>query len=258
MANGDRTLEDRIATGEVEGTGSAISIFCGFEPRRITLLNIDGGVTAEWFKNMPNASLLKSKVSIAAAENIDVTDNDNAASAGVAVYAATNNGVDAHLEFVSPTDADGTCTLNDGGSTLFLKDNDGAAGGTQVYFDEDGTNADERLLINSPTGSDMFVRLPSGKVIRLNHDASASSNGVALYFDEDASNSYERLLFVSPTDTDGTGATDDTVLNADTNSNTNLQYSSSNGITPTLEGFSIGTDTDINVSAETIHWVAHR
>lgn len=39
---------------------------------------------------------------------------------------------------------------------------------------------------------------------------------------------------------------------------TNLSYISSNGITVGSGGFTIGTDTDVNVSAETIHWEARR
>lgn len=143
------------------------------------------------------------------AESILITDADGAAAAGVVVYAHTSDGVTAHLEFVSPTNANGTCTLTNGGSTLYIKDSDAAAGGVQVYFDEDGTNADERLLIVSPTGADLLVPLANGTVIRLNHDADAATKGVAVYFDEDAANAYERLLFVSPTDEDGTGSTDD-------------------------------------------------
>lgn len=152
-----------------------------------------------------------------AAEDIDIVDADAAASNGVAVYAHTLDGINANLQFVSPTNADGTGTLSNGGSTYFIFDADGAAtDGVQVYFDEDGTNADERLLIVSPSGQDLFLELADQKQIRLKHDASAATNGVAIYFDEDATNSYERLEFVSPTDTDGTGATDDaSVLNAD-------------------------------------------
>lgn len=39
---------------------------------------------------------------------------------------------------------------------------------------------------------------------------------------------------------------------------TNLSYISSNGITVGSGGFTIGADTDVNVSAETIHWEARR
>ena len=142
-------------------------------------------------------------------ENINITDSDTAASAGVAVYVHTKDGEDAWLEFVSPTNADGTGTLNDGGSSYFIFDSNAAAtDGIPVYFDEDGTNANERLLIVSPTGEDLFLTLENGKKIRLTHDADAASNGIQVYFDEDGSNAYERLLFVSPSDADGTAQTE--------------------------------------------------
>lgn len=153
----------------------------------------------------------------AAASDVDVVDDDSAASAGVAVYLHVDEVLEqgsyiGHLEFVSPTNADGTGTINNGGPQFRIQDDDNAAtGGLQVYFDEDGTNADERFLANITQANDVFIMLSNGEMLRINHDASASSNGVAVYFDEDGSNSYERLRFVSPTDTDGTGATDDTV-----------------------------------------------
>jgi hypothetical protein len=31
----------------------------------------------------------------------------------------------------------------------------------------------------------------------------------------------------------------------------------SNGITPLADGFQVGTDADLNTSAEIVHWVAH-
>jgi len=140
------------------------------------------------------------------AETVAITDADGAAAAGVAIYAHTYDGVTAHLQFVSPTNANGTCTLNEGGSTLFLRDADGAAGGVQVYFDE----AWNELQVVSPTGADLLLPLANGTLLPLYHNADAASEGVAVYFDEDATNAYERLLFVSPTDLDGTTETETT------------------------------------------------
>lgn len=37
---------------------------------------------------------------------------------------------------------------------------------------------------------------------------------------------------------------------------TDISLITSNGITPTFNGFTIGADTDVNVSAQTINWVA--
>lgn len=146
-------------------------------------------------------------------EAVNVYDLDAAASTGVAVYMHSTNGVDAWLEFVSPTNADGQGTLADGGSSYFIFDSDAAAtDGLAIYFDEDATNVNERFLIVSPSGRDLKVKIDGETELTLKHDASAASNGVQVYFDEDGTNSYERLMFVSPTDADGTGKTgDDTV-----------------------------------------------
>lgn len=39
---------------------------------------------------------------------------------------------------------------------------------------------------------------------------------------------------------------------------TDVSLITSNGITPLNNGFTIGADTDLNVSGETIHWVAYQ
>lgn len=146
-------------------------------------------------------------------EAIKITDSDTAASAGVAVYVHSKDGVNAWLEFVSPTNADGAGTLASGGSIFFVFDADGAAtDGVALYFDEDATIASERLMIVSPSAQDLRVELENGKVITIKHNADAATDGVAVYLDEDAANSYDRLLFVSPTNADGVGDTDNDVV----------------------------------------------
>ena len=42
----------RIRTGTVEGTGSALSIECGFIPQRVELVNIDGDALCIWTSDM--------------------------------------------------------------------------------------------------------------------------------------------------------------------------------------------------------------
>jgi len=39
---------------------------------------------------------------------------------------------------------------------------------------------------------------------------------------------------------------------------TDISYIASGGVTVNSVGFQIGTDADLNVSAETIHWIAYR
>lgn len=137
-------------------------------------------------------------------------DDDNAATAGVAVYVHVDEVLEqgtalAHLEFVSPTNADGTGTLSNGGATYFIQDDDLAAtGGVALYIDEDATLG-SRLLAN--TGRDCFVMVGDGEFIKITHNATPGTPGVQVYFDEDAANAYERLLFVSPTNANGAAVT---------------------------------------------------
>lgn len=144
-------------------------------------------------------------------QSVNVEDDDNAATAGVALYVHVDETLEqgtplAHLEFVSPTNADGTGTIASGGATYYVQDDDAAAtGGVALYFDEDAANPDERFLAN--TGRDCYVMLSNGELLKVKHNATPGTPGVQVYFDEDAANSYQRMRFVSPTNTDGTGRT---------------------------------------------------
>lgn len=50
---------NEIAIGTVEGTGSAINIQCGFQPKAVLLFNIDGLAKLEWTENMGAGKGLK-------------------------------------------------------------------------------------------------------------------------------------------------------------------------------------------------------
>lgn len=147
-------------------------------------------------------------------------DADGAAAAGVSVYVHVDEVLEqgtqlAHLEFVSPTNADGTGTTISGGQTYYIQDDDNAAtGGFALYYDEDATLG-SRLLAN--TGRDCWVIIGGGRAIKVTHNATPATPGVLVYFDEDAANSYDRLQFVSPTDTNGTETS-----SSEVNSTTNL------------------------------------
>ncbi len=155
------------------------------------------------------ASIKAYQASAQVSETVTVTDDNTAATNGVAVYVHTDNGVGAHLEFVSPTSADGTGTLATSGNAYFIShDATNAALGKALYFDEDATNEDSRFLVVSPSGQDLHFSVGGGKTIKFKHDASAASNGVQVYFDEDATPVTARLRFVSPTNVNGSGATD--------------------------------------------------
>ena len=148
-----------------------------------------------------------------------IKDDDNAATAGVAVYVHVDEVLEqgsalAHLEFVSPTNADGTGTLVNGGPTYYIQDDDNAAtGGVALYLDEDATPG-SRLLAN--VGRDCFVQVGNGNYVKVTHNATPATPGKQVYFDEDAANTYDRLRFVSPTNADGSETSSGEVVNATT------------------------------------------
>lgn len=39
---------------------------------------------------------------------------------------------------------------------------------------------------------------------------------------------------------------------------TDISFVTSDGITPLSDGFTLGADSDLNASGETVHWVAHQ
>lgn len=126
-----------------------------------------------------------------------IHDDDTAASTGVAVYVVVDE-INfhptyqlGHLEFVSPTDANGTCTVATGAETLTLYDDDDAAiNGVVVRAVAAGAGL-EATVGNT---KDIVVATSSGKFIHINHATTGSTPTV--YFDEDASNTYERLMAV--------------------------------------------------------------
>jgi hypothetical protein len=148
---------------------------------------------------------------ISTTEAITLTDSNTAETDGVQVYVHTKDGKTAWLEFVSPTDADATGTLSNGGSDYFIFDSDSAAtDGVELYFDEDATVVDERLMCVSPSNNDLYVPISgTNKFIKIKDNDTAATDGVGVFCDENASNTYGRLLYISPTNTDGTGSTDD-------------------------------------------------
>ena len=73
-------MKGHVATGTVEGTGSAINIELGFTPSAVRIDNIDGDAILFWNNAMPAASGMKT---IAAGTTAHVTTN------GVSEYAGS-------------------------------------------------------------------------------------------------------------------------------------------------------------------------
>lgn len=149
-----------------------------------------------------------------------IDDDDDAASNGVAVYVhvATQTAdvgrqvgpstpVEGWLEFVSPTNADGSFTLSNGDVIPVFDDDNASSSGVQVYVDEDEATVSPIQANIATLLRDVIVRTRGGAYVLISHDASAASNGVALYFDEDAADA-SKLQFVSPTNANATVTVD--------------------------------------------------
>ncbi len=124
-----------------------------------------------------------------------VKDDDNASSLGVLVYLVIDDveylpGFNlGHLEFVSPTNAHGTCTIKSGGATLLLEDDDAAASnGTLLKAQAAGAG----LISDAAGGNRTLVPVSNGKYLDVEDGTGGSP--VQVYFDEDSSNTYERLV----------------------------------------------------------------
>lgn len=153
--------------------------------------------------------------------NINITDDDSAATNGVLVYLdedAVETGV-GKLYFVSPTNTNAIlriATIDGHQHDLTIYDDDDAATlGVAVYLDEDGSEETERLLFISPTGTDCIVQTNGYRkhshFVKFVDDDSAASNGLAIYCDEDQAVKTARLRFDSPSDIDRTAELVNTV-----------------------------------------------
>ena len=123
-----------------------------------------------------------------------VKDSDTAATEGVALYVVVDDPNWSgtyqlgHFEFVSPTNANGTCTIANGADTLTLFDDDAAAtNGVAVRAVAAGAG----LEATTAAAKDILVPTSTGKYIHVNHATTGSTP--ELYFDEDAANTYERI-----------------------------------------------------------------
>ena len=125
---------------------------------------------------------------------VEIVDNAGGSS-GVDVYVVVDDlsfhpsYTLGHLEFVSPTNADGSGTIASGAATYHVRDDDDAAtNGTIVR----AVAADAGLETTAAAAKDIVVPLSDGSFIHINHATTGSTPD--LVFDEDAGNSYERLL----------------------------------------------------------------
>ena len=85
----------QVATGTVEGTGSAINISCGFTPAEVRIYNIDGDAMLFWNDAMPDASGMKT---IAAGTTAHIT------TLGITAYAGAEASAGAGFTIGADTD----------------------------------------------------------------------------------------------------------------------------------------------------------
>lgn len=139
--------------------------------------------------------------------NLGITDDDNAAVSGVAIYLdedAVGAG-EGTLYFVSPTDADAKLrmtTANGHVHEVIVYDNDDAATlGVPVYLEEDETSVTDRLLFTSGSGIDCLVATDITRkhkhFMKFVDNSDPSTGTTQLYIDEDVADKSARLLSVT-------------------------------------------------------------
>lgn len=127
-----------------------------------------------------------------------IIDSDTAATEGVQIYLVIDdpeflpNFQLGHLEFVSPTNAHGSCTVFNGGPTLLIEDDDDAAtNGVEVRAIAASGGLEATI---AGSGGTALVPLSDGQYLHIADSTTGSTP--AVYFDEDAANTYDRLRAV--------------------------------------------------------------
>lgn len=146
--------------------------------------------------------------------DLTITDNDNAATAGVQVYLDE----DAYglgygkLYFVSPNESNALVRVETAGGhthdiTIFHSAS-AATLGVAWYFDDDATTESERNLFVGVNGIDCVVRTNGyrkhGHFVKFTDTLNAASLGSLVYCDEDEVDKKDRLLSVTANNADAT------------------------------------------------------
>ena len=185
---------------------------------------------------------------------VTITDDDSAASNGVAVYAHIDTiGTDsdrkiAHLESVTANNATVTyqanATLTTASIGTMWDDDAAASSGLQVYVDENGDtdlSAAKFLVDNDTTETDLYVPLSDGSYLTLYNDDSASSNGVAVYFDDNAGTASAKWLLVTPSNASVSAHTSTVV--SDRSATAEVQNGGNLGLQTSVRAFILGNGT---------------
>ena len=222
MADAERKLSNHVSSGFVEGTGVLIEVVCGFRPKSIFIMNVDGLVRAHWDDLMDADSMVK------------VVDASVAGTVAVTPH-ADSAGTPAPLNLASPA-FDGTGYVT-AAQVITTTDNqtmpavDSAAG---MWFIGDALTSSPPVLIASNT-------------IVAGAPAVLTCIGVPPVTD---GGTY-KIVGSSPLATHSHAST--AVF---TGTGGGMSVVSSDAISPMFNGFSIGVDADLNVSGEDLYWVA--
>lgn len=140
--------------------------------------------------------LLGKSLYLEGSTTVTIDDSDNAATDGVKVYVVLDQEEQdfwyGHLEFVSPTNANASITVKNGGSAMTVYDSDDAAtNGTELRCQPAGAGLESTMI-----GSKPCLIATATNYLYIYNVASATADSPAIYIDEDASNTYERLQAV--------------------------------------------------------------
>lgn len=189
-----------VATGEKTGTGSAITVTCGFAPAAVALHNVIGEALLFWNREM---------------------DDDK----GYKI-----NGL-----------ASGTISAPTVNTATPVFSGTGQASSGQVIT----TTDNQTMAVNACAGM-WFVSATHGPYLIASNTAVAAAPAVLTIYGTAPTTDAGTYNILKDTTPVFTGGASDSA------------FISSGGITPTVTGFTIGTDTDVNVAAETIYWTAWR
>lgn len=219
MPSDSKKLSDHVASGIKTGTGTAISIICGFKPKAVWLFNATGVASLNWNDLMADGKGYK-------------TPGGSAGFTGTAA-AQTFTGASSKLNLATPAfSGTGFATA---GQVITTTDNQTMAATTTaagMWFIANALTTTAPVLVVSNT-------IVAGAPAVLTVIGTAPATDAGTY----------KIVSTIPVGTNGTSAITGTAT-------IDSSFISTGGITPFFNGFSIGTDTDINVNAEDIYWVA--
>lgn len=141
-----------------------------------------------------------------AVQTFNIVDDDNAATAGVALKVASNYDGGLRLNTVAAGAAD-TIVLSEEGADAVQVQHLATSVGVALYYSvAEGLHANLTAITG---GVDGYIRTVGGRLLLVSHVASPSAT--ALYLDDDAADAAEKILFVDPSDASRTQTTEATV-----------------------------------------------